>query len=344
MAPPDNVSGVDRMLGQPKTYDAVFTDKKNNDTIKTSDFLALMVAQMKNQDFLNPMDDAQFVTQMAQFSTMQQMMELAEWSKSNYAMSLVGKTVTASRFNVSGGLDTTMGLVDRISFVDNEYVLYIGDKRYTLSQIMEVHATPTESKEADKAADSDKETKALDASGLKVEAAESTADAAVVYWKAPIDDSARASLLRYTVYISAEGPFTTLEAVKKGTSVPPMNRTDTVVTIPGLEPDTTYYVNVVVNDATGAESVYQPVKISTKAVETVVPVGLPEEEELEDEELEADEIQGEEEEIEAGEIPVEGDGLEADALTEPEEPTTQEEPTELEEPDTPTQADAMQEG
>ncbi|MDR0469529.1 MAG: flagellar hook capping protein, partial [Peptococcaceae bacterium] len=133
MAPPDSVGGIDRMLGQSRTYDAVFTDKKSNDNLKTSDFLALMVAQMKNQDFLNPMDDAQFVTQMAQFSTMQQMMELAEWSKSNYAMSLVGKTVTASRFNVSGGLDTTVGLVDRISFVDNEYVLFIEDKRYTLS-------------------------------------------------------------------------------------------------------------------------------------------------------------------------------------------------------------------
>jgi hypothetical protein len=241
------------------------------------------------------------------------MMELAEWSKSNYAMSLVGKTVTASRFNVSGGLDTTVGLVDRISFVDNEYVLFIEDKRYTLSQIMEVHATQAESTAANKATESDKEKKTLDASGLKIEAAESTADAAVVYWKAPTDDSSLAGLLRYTVYISTDGPFNTLEAVKRATPVPPMNRSDTVVTIPGLKPDTEYYVNVVVNDATGAESLYQPVKITTKAVESTIPVGpLDEEDELEEEDLEIDEILEVDDIPETDEEPGVGDDLTAD--------------------------------
>jgi len=142
---------IERMLGAPRTYDAVFTDKKDNSLISPSAFLTLMVAQMKNQDFLNPMDDTQFVTQMAQFSTMQQMMELAEYSKTNYAMSLVGKTVTASRFTVSGGLDTTTGIVNRVSLVDNEYVLYIAaspeDKRYLLSQVMEVHSLQTKAPE-----------------------------------------------------------------------------------------------------------------------------------------------------------------------------------------------------
>ena len=325
MAPPDSASGIDRMLGKPKTYDAVFTDKKNNDNIKASDFLSLMVAQMKNQDFLNPMDDTQFVTQMAQFSTMQQMMELAEWSKSNYAMSLVGKTVTASRFVVSG-LDTTTGMVDRISFVDNEYILFIGDKKYTLNQVMEVHATSAKSTEEDKAADSKKETKALDASGFKVEAAEPTTNALVIYWKPPTDDSALAKTLKYTVYISTDGPFTSLEAVKRGTPVPPLNRSDMVVTIAGLEPETEYFVNVVVKDATGAESVYQPVMIQTKAVPTA-PVVPPTEEippEGEDED-------GEGEELETGELPgIEepGEPGNPEGITEPFEPGGAEESTE----------------
>ena len=31
--------------------------------MSVDDFLSLMVAQMTNQDFMNPMDDTQFVTQ-----------------------------------------------------------------------------------------------------------------------------------------------------------------------------------------------------------------------------------------------------------------------------------------
>ena len=37
-----------------------------------SSFLTLLVAQLKNQDFMNPVDDTQYVTQLAQISTMQQ--------------------------------------------------------------------------------------------------------------------------------------------------------------------------------------------------------------------------------------------------------------------------------
>ena len=160
MADDSYVGSADRLLGTERRIDAVFTEKKDNSLISPSAFLNLMIAQMRNQDFLNPMDDTQFVTQMAQFSTMQQMMELAEYSKSNYAMSMVGKTVTASRFTVSGGLDTTTGVVKRISLVDNEYVLYIDDKRYMLSQVMEVHSGQPggtdNAGESDKTGDSDK--------------------------------------------------------------------------------------------------------------------------------------------------------------------------------------------
>ncbi len=73
------------------------------------DFLTLMVAQLKNQDFMNPVDDTQYVTQLAQISTMQQMEEMAYNAKSTYVTSLVGKTVTAAKFTVAGDLKKTDG-------------------------------------------------------------------------------------------------------------------------------------------------------------------------------------------------------------------------------------------
>jgi flagellar hook assembly protein FlgD len=120
------------------TYDAVFTDEKDQG-VSAQDFLTLMVTQLKNQDFMNPVDDTQYVAQLAQFATMQQMQELAEYSKSSYVASLLGKTVTASKFKVNGELDTTTGAIDKISLVDGEYTVSIGDKSYSLEQIMQLH-------------------------------------------------------------------------------------------------------------------------------------------------------------------------------------------------------------
>ena len=131
-------NSIDRSMGTARKIDAVFTDKTDNSAMEASDFIKLMVAQMQNQDFTNPADTGDMLNQIATISNMQKMQEMANYSKMNYAMSLVGKVVTASRFSVSGNLDTTTGIVDKMSIVDNEYVFYIGEKRYTLPQIMEV--------------------------------------------------------------------------------------------------------------------------------------------------------------------------------------------------------------
>lgn len=133
-------NSVERTLGTGNRYDAVFTDKKDNSTMDQADFLKLMVAQMQNQDFTNPMDNSAMVDQMVQFSNMQMMQEMAGYAKTNYALSLVGKMATASRFTVSGELDTTTGVVEKVSLTDNEYVLYIAGKKYTPGQIMSVQS------------------------------------------------------------------------------------------------------------------------------------------------------------------------------------------------------------
>ena len=123
---------TDRVLGSTgKTYNAVFTDKTDNATLSQDDFLKLMITELTNQDFNNTMDTNQMVNQMTQFSNMQAMNEMLSYSRTNYAMSLVGKTVTASRYTVSGDLDTTTGKIDKVSLVDDEYVFYIGSNFFT---------------------------------------------------------------------------------------------------------------------------------------------------------------------------------------------------------------------
>lgn len=136
----EETEGTEGTEGTSQNWDAVFTDDADNG-VTIDDFLTLMVAQLKNQDFMNPVDDTQYVTQLAQFTTMQQMQEMASYMKTNYVMSLVGKNVTAAKISVSGELQKEIGQVEKISLVNNEYAVYVNGKRFSLEQIMEINSS-----------------------------------------------------------------------------------------------------------------------------------------------------------------------------------------------------------
>ena len=107
-----------------------------------SSFLTLLVAQLKNQDFMNPVDDTQYVTQLAQISTMQQMEEMAYNAKSSYVASLVGKNVSAAKFTVSGELKKADGVVEKISLLDGKFVIYVDGEAFSMDEIMEIKDKP----------------------------------------------------------------------------------------------------------------------------------------------------------------------------------------------------------
>ncbi len=247
----------DRVMGSSSTgnnYNAVFTDESDNSILDPDQFLNLLVLQMQNQDFMNPMDDTTYITQMTQFSNMQQMQKMAEYSQTSYAMSLVGKTVTASRIQVNGSLDTTTGVVDKVSLLDGEYVLYVGGKTYTLSQIMSIQ-TGSESGEAGKPS--------YDTSNMELTAADVKSDSIQIKWPLPTEDTTVSSGLTYSVYYSEQGPFDTLESVEKGMVASSDQKNITEETIKNLKPDTEYYINVVVKDANGNKSIYKTLKVET---------------------------------------------------------------------------------
>ena len=112
--------------------------EESKDQVSVDNFLELMVAQLKNQDFTNPVDDTQYIAQLAQFATMQSMQELNYYSQSNYVISMVGKEVTASKLSVGGKLETVTGVVTKVSLVDNQFAVFVGDEMFSLSQIMEI--------------------------------------------------------------------------------------------------------------------------------------------------------------------------------------------------------------
>lgn len=145
----NSTTGTD---GTKKTqeWNAVFVDENEN-ALGLDSFLKLMVTQLTNQDFMNPVDDTQFISQMAQFSTLQAMSEMSSNMKNNYVLSLVGQEVTCAKFNVSGNLVKETGKVERVTLSDNEFALYVNGEKFTLSQIMELGKKGEAKSDADEA-------------------------------------------------------------------------------------------------------------------------------------------------------------------------------------------------
>jgi flagellar basal-body rod modification protein FlgD len=75
--------------------------KTDNGSLGKDQFLKLFVAQLQHQDPMNPMNDSEFMAQMASFSTLEQVSNLAAANEqmaasmtSNSAVGLIGRTVS----------------------------------------------------------------------------------------------------------------------------------------------------------------------------------------------------------------------------------------------------------
>jgi flagellar basal-body rod modification protein FlgD len=103
------------------------------------DFLKILLTQLTHQDPTKPLEDREFVAQMAQFSTLEQMSNmngeiakvLAVLARSQ-AVALLGKTV-----EILNGTQTITGTVDEVA--GNEFPQILVDGRYyDASQVLSV--------------------------------------------------------------------------------------------------------------------------------------------------------------------------------------------------------------
>ncbi len=119
----------------------------SNTSIKSQDFLNLLTMQLQYQDPTNPMDNTEMLAQEAQFTTLEQMENLADsfskFSAAYQANSFLGQTVEVT---VDG--KSTTGKVDYVDFSDASGAsLSIGGKSYPLSSVTKIYPSETQETE-----------------------------------------------------------------------------------------------------------------------------------------------------------------------------------------------------
>ena len=110
-------------------------------------FLGLMIAELQNQDPLNPMDNSELVQQISQIRTISATNQLSDTLSSvllgqntSTASSLIGKHITA----LTDDSENVEGVVTRASVTVNEsdgsraIRVHIGDKSVSLENVREI--------------------------------------------------------------------------------------------------------------------------------------------------------------------------------------------------------------
>jgi len=111
----------------------------NNQFVSQNTFLTLLLTQLKNQDPLSPQDPSQFVAQLAQFSSLEQMTQLNQSFSSvldNSAAGMIGQTVTVADQNSQTGFVT--GQVTGVVYFANGPAVQVNGVNYPMSAIQNV--------------------------------------------------------------------------------------------------------------------------------------------------------------------------------------------------------------
>ena len=123
---------------------AVETRTTGSKNLGVNDFLKLITVQLTSQDPLKPMEDTQFISQMASFTSLEQMQALSKnfsdftsQQELSRAQDYLGKTVTIATTN-----GNVSGPVNKVSFEDGLALLSVGGKEYSATDVISVSNTP----------------------------------------------------------------------------------------------------------------------------------------------------------------------------------------------------------
>jgi flagellar basal-body rod modification protein FlgD len=110
------------------------------------DYMKLLITQLQNQNPLEPLDNNEMASQLAQFSQLQQLESMSTSFASvlaaterTYASSLIGKDVSFAAETDAGTREVTSGAVEEVfNNIDGEILLAVGNHQVGLKDVISV--------------------------------------------------------------------------------------------------------------------------------------------------------------------------------------------------------------
>jgi len=130
---------ADSVINAINSTQGTYTNKKttesgSNDLDKEA-FLQMLVTQMQYQDPLNPSDSTQYMSQLAQYSSLEATMNISSTIEQGNGLNLVGQYVIMNTTDSAGNKDMVSGLVQYATVKDGEVLLSINDSYYPASDL-----------------------------------------------------------------------------------------------------------------------------------------------------------------------------------------------------------------
>ena len=108
----------------------------NSSSLDKEAFLQLLVAEMQNQDPLEPTSNTEYISQFAQFSSLEEMQNMSSSVDEDRANALVGKTVIMkTTSSTTGETSYVQGKVDYVVYESGESYLSINENLYSLDDL-----------------------------------------------------------------------------------------------------------------------------------------------------------------------------------------------------------------
>jgi len=133
----DSIGITEGSQVDPELYGAKVGNESSTETMGKDQFLELLIAQMQNQDPLDPVDNKEMLAQLAQFSALEQMQNLntkfeafQDNTTSAIASLMIGKTAFAG--------DAVSGRVTHVVNDDGAIMVNIDGTEYPLSEITNI--------------------------------------------------------------------------------------------------------------------------------------------------------------------------------------------------------------
>lgn len=108
---------------------------------QSNDFMQMLLAQLSNQNPLEPLKDSEMMSQFTQLNSLQQLeqiqsaiTQMVKENQSTYAASLIGRTVS---INQAGG-NPVEGKVVGFSLENGKAYVQVGEKSYSLDDVLSV--------------------------------------------------------------------------------------------------------------------------------------------------------------------------------------------------------------